>query len=78
MPALPEIAKIPEEVELAPFGKVQSVIETVVVIRADTAGSYRVLDEGTVCCWEDRTVAGSVSPTELVQRRRPDFADRGI
>lgn len=60
VPALPEIEKLPEGVELAPFGKVQSVIETVVVIKADTTGSYRVLDEGTICCWEDRSVAGSV------------------
>ena len=58
---LPKIDKVPEGVELATFGKVQSVIETVVVIKADTAGSYKVLDEGTVCCLEDRTVVGSVS-----------------
>jgi hypothetical protein len=58
--ALPSVQKLDEAVELAKFGKVESVIENVVVIRADTSGNYRVLDEGTVVCWEDRTVIGNV------------------
>lgn len=58
--ALPCVQKLDEAVELAKFGKVESVIENVVVIRADTSGNYRVLDEGTVVCWEDRTVIGNV------------------
>lgn len=57
---LPEVMKIDEGAEIAKFGKVESVIETVVVVKADTAGDWRVLDEGTVVCWEDRTVIGTV------------------
>ncbi|GAA5968166.1 hypothetical protein JCM8115_001763 [Rhodotorula mucilaginosa] len=61
--ALPSVQKLDEAVELAKFGKVESVIENVVVIRADTSGNYRVLDEGTVVCWEDRTVIGNIFET---------------
>ncbi|KWU41441.1 NAF1-domain-containing protein, partial [Rhodotorula sp. JG-1b] len=61
--ALPSVQKLDEAVELVRFGKVESVIENVVVIRADTSGNYRVLDEGTVVCWEDRTVIGNIFET---------------
>ncbi|GAA5976584.1 hypothetical protein JCM10908_005555 [Rhodotorula pacifica] len=61
--APPSVQKLDEAVELAKFGKVESVIENVVVIRADTSGDWRVLDEGTVVCWEDRTVIGNIFET---------------
>jgi len=61
--APPPVAKIDPQAELARFGKVESVIETVVVVKADTGGDWRVLDEGTVVCWEDRTVIGTVRPS---------------
>ncbi|KAK4058469.1 hypothetical protein OIO90_000630 [Microbotryomycetes sp. JL221] len=61
--AMPTIDKVPQEHALAPLGKVQSIIENVVVIKANAEGSYRVLDEGTVCCWDDRTVIGSIFET---------------
>jgi hypothetical protein len=56
----PKIDSIPVEYEILPFGKVSSVIDTVVVVKADTGGDWRVLDEGSLCCWEDRTVIGNV------------------
>lgn len=58
---LPKITKLPEDSILTPFGKIMSVIDTVVVIKADTAGDWRVLDEGCICCWEDKTVIGNVN-----------------
>lgn len=58
---LPKLSKLPEESILTNFGKIMSVIDTVVVIKADTAGDWRVLDEGCICCWEDKTVIGNVS-----------------
>ncbi|GAA6000264.1 hypothetical protein JCM10207_007931 [Rhodosporidiobolus poonsookiae] len=58
-----EVQKLDEKAELAKFGKVESVITNVVVLRADTAGDWRVLDEGTVVCWEDRTVIGAIFET---------------
>lgn len=61
--APPPVDKIDAQAELARFGKVESVIETVVVVKADTGGDWRVLDEGTVVCWEDRTVIGTVRPS---------------
>ncbi|GAA5909434.1 H/ACA ribonucleoprotein complex subunit GAR1/NAF1 [Sporobolomyces salmoneus] len=62
-PSLPEVMKIDESAEIARFGKVESVIETVVVVKADTSGDWRVLDEGTVVCWEDKTVIGAIFET---------------
>ncbi|KAM0788466.1 hypothetical protein ACM66B_001599 [Microbotryomycetes sp. NB124-2] len=61
--ALPTIDKVPAEHALAPLGTVQSVIENVLVVKAGAEGSYRVLDEGTICCWSDRTVIGSIFET---------------
>lgn len=58
--ALPTLQRLPDDVEIAVVGKIVSVIDTVVVVRASTAGDWRVLDEGTVCCWDDKTVVGAV------------------
>ena len=54
---------MPAGAELATFGRVQSVIDTVVVVRAETDGNWRVIDEGTVVCWEDGVVAGTIFET---------------
>lgn len=56
----PSMVKIPDDMEITRVGQVASVIDTVVVIRAETGGAWRVLDEGTLCCWEDKTVLGNV------------------
>ncbi|SGY50886.1 BQ5605_C001g00935 [Microbotryum silenes-dioicae] len=63
VPSLPEIESLPETVDIVRFGVVQNLIENVVVIRADTTGSYRVLDQGTIVCWEDRKIAGTIFDT---------------
>lgn len=79
--ALPSVQKLDEAVELAKFGKVESVIENVVVVRADTSGNYRVLDEGTVVCWEDRTVIGNVRallPSTFLTFRRAHAHDGSL
>ncbi|CEQ42975.1 SPOSA6832_04842, partial [Sporobolomyces salmonicolor] len=59
-PSLPPLQKLDEDAEVARFGRVENVIESVVVVKADTSGDWRVLDEGTVVCWEDKTVIGTV------------------
>ncbi|KAL7340056.1 Gar1/Naf1 RNA binding region-domain-containing protein [Rhodotorula toruloides] len=61
--APPAVQKLDESAEIAKFGKVESVIENVVVVKADTGGDWRVLDEGTVVCWEDKTVIGTIFET---------------
>ncbi|SDA04207.1 BZ3501_MvSof-1269-A2-R1_Chr3-2g05945 [Microbotryum saponariae] len=63
VPSLPEIESLRENVDIVRFGVVQNLIENVVVIRADTTGSYRVLDQGTIVCWEDRKIAGTIFDT---------------
>ncbi|GAA5911775.1 hypothetical protein JCM6882_003348 [Rhodosporidiobolus microsporus] len=62
---IPQVAldKIDAQAEIVKFGKVESVIENVVVLRAETAGDWRVLDEGTIVCWEDKTVIGAIFET---------------
>ncbi|GAA5890642.1 hypothetical protein JCM5296_004326 [Sporobolomyces johnsonii] len=62
-PSLPPVQKLDEGAEIARFGRVESVIESVVVVKADTSGDWRVLDEGTVVCWEDKTVIGTIFET---------------
>ncbi|GAA5998262.1 uncharacterized protein JCM10292_001082 [Rhodotorula paludigena] len=57
------VQQFEEGTELAKFGKVESLIENVVVIKADTSGDWRVLDEGTLVCWEDRVVIGAIFET---------------
>ncbi|GAA6028032.1 hypothetical protein JCM8097_001839 [Rhodosporidiobolus ruineniae] len=59
----PALEKLDEAAEIVKFGKVESVIENVVVLRAETSGDWRVLDEGTVVCWEDKTVIGAIFET---------------
>ncbi|PRQ69981.1 Gar1/Naf1 RNA binding region-domain containing protein [Rhodotorula toruloides] len=61
--APPAVQKLDENAEIAKFGKVESVIENVVVVKAETGGDWRVLDEGTVVCWEDKTVIGTIFET---------------
>ncbi|BGP30477.1 hypothetical protein JCM10296v2_002232 [Rhodotorula toruloides] len=61
--APPAVQKLDENAEIAMFGKVESVIENVVVVKAETGGDWRVLDEGTVVCWEDKTVIGTIFET---------------
>ncbi|SCV71250.1 BQ2448_2838 [Microbotryum intermedium] len=63
VPSLPEIELLPEDVDIVRFGVVQNLIENVAVVRADTTGSYRVLDQGTIVCWEDRKIAGTIFDT---------------
>lgn len=59
-PEQPALASVPEAEEIVKFGEVASVIDTVVVVKADTAGDWRVFDEGSLCCWADRVVLGNV------------------
>lgn len=56
---LPALEKIPEGNEIKSFGSVVSIIENVVVLKAE--GEKKVLDEGCLCCWADGTVIGTVS-----------------
>lgn len=59
----PEIERVEDGLEIAKLGTVQSVIDTVVVVKADASGDYRVIDEGSLLCWDDRNVAGVIFET---------------
>ena len=68
-PTIPklQIEKLPIHEDIRSFGTVESVINNVVVIRADIRSGERlegqVLDEGSLVCLEDRRVLGPIFET---------------
>jgi H/ACA ribonucleoprotein complex non-core subunit NAF1 len=55
----PDVTVTPD-MAITQVGTVEKVVELTVVVRANTSGSYRVLDVGSVLCLQDKTVLGSV------------------
>jgi H/ACA ribonucleoprotein complex non-core subunit NAF1 len=55
----PDVVVTPDMV-ITELGVVEKVVELQVLVRANTSGSYRVLDTGSVLCLQNRTVLGSV------------------
>lgn len=71
IPPKPDITLTPE-MKIVKLGHVENVMDGVVVIKADTAGDYQVLDFGSVLCLENRTVLGVVMDT-LSRVREPRY-----
>ncbi len=63
-PPAPQFTKpnvtVTPDMAITPVGTVEKVVELQAMVRANTSGSYRVLDTGSVLCLQDRTVIGSV------------------
>lgn len=57
-PTLPDDYSIPENAPLEYVGNISGVVDKSVIIMATTSGEYRVLNEESVLCLEDRTVVG--------------------
>ncbi|KAG7665777.1 uncharacterized protein J8A68_000602 [[Candida] subhashii] len=57
-PVLPEDYSIPENSPIEDIGEVIGLVENSIIIKAKTSGEFRVLQEGSVFCFEDRTVIG--------------------
>lgn len=65
-PSVPTVAieKLPEGAAVYPFGVIESVINSVIVIRAGLAGDIsQILDEGSLACLEDGRVLGPIFET---------------
>lgn len=54
---------ITEDMPIQDLGAVETIVENILLIKAQTSGEYRVLESGSVLCLADRTVIGVVSET---------------
>ncbi|KAI6083805.1 NAF1-domain-containing protein [Hypoxylon rubiginosum] len=52
---------ITSDMELIELGSIEHIVESTVVVKANTTGEYRVLDSGSVISKEDRTVIAAVA-----------------
>lgn len=71
VPPKPDITVTPE-MKIVKLGNVENIVEGIIVIRADTAGDYQILEYGSALCLEDRTVIGAVLDT-LSRVREPRY-----
>ncbi len=58
----PDVTITPD-MSIVELGKVEVVLDNIVLIKAKTSGEYRVLETGSVLCLENRSVLGVVSET---------------
>lgn len=54
---------ITEEMKVEELGSIQTIVDTIALVKAITPGEYQVLDTGSVLCTADRRVIGVVSET---------------
>ena len=64
----PEIVPKPDvtvtlDMKITLLGNVENIVDTYMLITAQTSGEYQVLEQGSVLCLEDRTVIGAVAET---------------
>ena len=59
---LPDIDVTPE-MKIEELGNVETMVENLVLIKANTSGEYQVLETGSLLCLADRKVIGVVSET---------------
>tara|TARA_R110002003_G_scaffold63_4_gene5808 strand:- start:17610 stop:20189 length:2580 start_codon:yes stop_codon:yes gene_type:complete len=52
---------VTEETKISELGKVESVVENIVVVKANVSGDLQVLESGSALCLQDRTVIGKIS-----------------
>ncbi|KAK8227403.1 Gar1/Naf1 RNA binding region-domain-containing protein [Phyllosticta capitalensis] len=51
------------DMKITDLGKVDSIVDNMILIRANVSGEYQVLESGSVLCTEDRAVIGAVADT---------------
>lgn len=64
---------ITPETELVHVGVIQNIVDTFVLVAADTTGDYQVLEQGSILCLPDRSVLGAVAET-LGRVQQPMYA----
>ncbi|ODV85034.1 hypothetical protein CANARDRAFT_28754 [[Candida] arabinofermentans NRRL YB-2248] len=62
-PEVPEDFKIEQDTPLAYVGDITGMVEKSILIKANTSGEFKVLKEGSILCFEDRTVLGPLFET---------------
>ena len=67
--------KIEDGTELVELGTVEHIVETTIVVKANTTGEYRVLDSGSVLCTEGRTVIAAIADL-IGSVRQPRYTAR--
>ena len=66
---------ITSDLKIEMLGHVESVVGSLIVVRAKVSGTHRVLESGSVLCTEDRRLVGTVSET-LGRVQQPYYAVR--
>lgn len=64
---------VTDATKITELGKVESIIDNLIVIKANTAGDYRVLESGSALCLGNRTVIGEVAE-ELGRVQEPRYS----
>ena len=62
-PKLPEDYKIPDNAPLELIGEITGLVEKSAIIKANISGEFRVLNDSSIFCFEDRTVLGPLFET---------------
>ena len=66
---------VTEDMRIEELGRVENIVENLVLVKAKTSGEYQVLEFGSVLCLEDRSVIGSVAET-LGRVQQPYYSVR--
>ena len=59
---IPDI-KITPDMEIQELGSVDTIVESIALIKAKTTGEFQVLDVGSLLCLENRSVVGTIAET---------------
>lgn len=62
-PVLPPDYTVPENAPLELIGTISALVERNVIVKANVSGEFRVLNDNSVLCFEDRTVLGPLFET---------------
>ena len=60
--AKPDI-QVTDDTKITELGAVESIVDNIIVIKANTSGDYQVLEAGSALCLGDKTIIGQISET---------------
>ncbi|KAF1963406.1 hypothetical protein CC80DRAFT_397991, partial [Byssothecium circinans] len=55
--------RVTEDMKITTLGKVENIVDNLLLIKANTSGDFYVLESGSAVCLENRTIIGQVSET---------------
>jgi H/ACA ribonucleoprotein complex non-core subunit NAF1 len=53
--------KVGNETQITELGKVENIVDNLILVRANTSGDYQVLESGSALCLKDFTIIGKIS-----------------